>query len=272
MGVSGKTKADRDRYSEDDWQNTDQTTNTNSNTNSNTSSNNSGFTNTSSNSLLQNQGQSTDSTDATFNSPQGQAILNALTGNAASGQVGQGLQESANIYSRLGQGGINPYTEDLIKDSNIEAEKNFSNRLAQTRAGAYRGGTAANIGKQGQLAADFSAQQGASNATLRQGAFDSGQTLALGAAGGLGSLANQQQSLGTQLLALLRGENTSGTNASTQSSDTYGTQAGAGSSNSNTQTQQQVIEQLIAALTGGKSGTKSNTSAEIDGGYGINYG
>lgn len=276
MGVSAKTN--RDRYSEDNWKNSNESRNSTGTTNSNTASN----TNSQSNDVLNSLSRSattsanatSGSTSADFSSPEAQALLRSLTGGATSGNGQRYTDQAAGAFGSLASGKVSPYTEDIIKNSNVEADRNFAGRLAQTRAGAYRGGTAANIGKQGQLAANFSAQQGAENAKLRDSAFQSAQGNAAIGATGLASLGTQQQGLGTQLLALLRGEKVAGSTVGSQATDASQQQNNQSNTNSNTssstQTTQQMLETIIAALTGGSSGTKSGTSA--GGGFGVNYG
>ncbi len=243
MGLGAKASASRERDSQNVFQNTTgtNTTNTSQQTAGNTAQ------------------STTGATDATFNSPQGQQILAALTGAATGGNSGQNyLDQAGSTYGKLAgdQGTVNPYVEDVIKNSNSEADKTFGNRLMQLRAGGYRGGTAANINGQGRYAADFSAQQGGTNANLRYGAFNDAQARASSnnatGAAGLGSLGNSQQGLGQALLALLRGSSNTGANNVATTGSSQGV----------------TVEQILQALTGGSSGTKSN----VTGSGGFSFG
>lgn len=233
MGFGAKATASRDRYANDEWKNVNgtNTTNTSQQTQQNTA------------------GQTTGATDATFNSPQGQSVLNALTGQVVGGGAADYVKQAGDTYGAMSRdtGAINPEVENVIGASNREADKTFGNRLMQLRAGGYRGGTAANINGQGRYASDFTAQQQGVNSSLRYGAFNDAQkrgidSRATGAAG-LGALGQGQQGLGQAILALLRGQSSTGTTA--------------GSATGSSQTLS--IEDIIQALTGGSSGTKSNT-------------
>lgn len=296
MGVKNTTSASRDRFNTDTWQNGNQTTNSNNTTNTNsavtgntngtTSGNTSGVQNDLLSSLtqaLQTSNQATQgNTNATFSSPQGQAVLGSLTGSTTNGQGDKNVQQAGNTLGQLSSGQVSPYTEDIIKNANIEADRNFGNRLAQTRSGAYRGGTASNLNQQGQLASDFSAQQSLGNANLRQGAYQDAQTRALQASTAQGNLGSQQQGLGAQLLALLKGESTSGTLAGTQGNNTQTNQNNSQTTNQNTnqannqnntqntstQSTQQILENILSALTGGSSGSKSSVSDTLTGSFG----
>lgn len=206
------------------------------------------------------QQQQTGQTNATFD-PRGNAIIAGLTDSMAGG--GNYIKDAAAGYGGF-TGAVSPYTENIISGNNAEANKNFASRLAQVRAGAYRGGTAANIGKQGQLAADFTSQQAADNAKLRDNAYQQAQTMKLGATSGLASLGNQQQNSAAQLLALLRGTSTAGTATGTETGTTSSTQQGTQSGTSSTKTAQQIVDQLRQAMQGGGSGTSSGTSGQAD--------
>lgn len=239
--------ASRDRSSGDMFQNQTQNRNTNTTGTSNTNSVLNSLRNIFSSNNQQQQQQQT----ATF-APGGAATLTALGGTAGAG--GANMDRAAAGFGDF-NGQVSPYTEDIIKSGNMEADKQFANRLATTRAGAYRGGTAANIGKQGQLAADFTNQQQGENARLRQGAYDNAQTNKLAATAGLSGLGTEQQGLGAQLLQLLRGGTTTGTTTGTST----GQETGQDTGQQQTTTAQQTIEQLVSALTGHTSGTQSNT-------------
>lgn len=244
-------------------QDTSQSTNQNRTTNS-TGTSNTQSEGTSSLTALQQlaratQQQQTGQTSATFD-PRGNAIIAGLTDSMAGG--GNYVKDAAAGYGGF-TGQVSPYTESIISGSNAEANKNFAGRLAQVRAGAYRGGTAANIGKQGQLAADFTSQQSAENAKLRDNAYQQAQTMKLGATSGLASLGNQQQNSAAQLLSLLRGTSSTGTATGAETGTTSSTQQGTQTSNSSTQTAQQVLDQLIGLLTGKTSGTETGVSAGL---------
>lgn len=155
---------------------------------------------------------------AVFESPEAKNTLSYLQERDA--PTSKYTDPAARTYQRMadqtGQD-TNPYVEALIKDENAVAETGFQNRLAQTRAGAYRGGTGANMYAQDKVGADFQAQLSQGNNQLRYGAYDDAQNRALssnvsGAAGLAGlresdiGTALQQKGFATQLLALLRGE------------------------------------------------------------------
>lgn len=221
--VSGGGGANRDRFSEDSWGTSNQQRNENVDANR--------------------QG----SRRAAFDSPQGQSILGFLTdqtqqGGQYQGQAGQAYGSLAGL-----RGEQNPEVENIIKSTNKEADTNFSNRLAQSRAGGYRGGTGAGLYDQDKIAAQFTNQQAGDNAALRYGAFNDAQGRQLSAnvagAGGLAGLSGQNAASAAQILALLRGEDT----------DDQTRQV----SNANTLTNER----------GGKSGTKSGTNAWISGTY-----
>lgn len=221
--VSGTGTASRDRFSENNWQNS--TENANQSTNS------------------AQQGQSR----AVFDSPEAQQILSYLSQQS---QQGGGFQQQAGgAYGALAgmKGQTNPEVENIIKTGNQEANTNFANRAAMSRAGGYRGGTGANLYNQDKVASEFTNKQAGENAALRYGAFNDAQGRQLGAnvagAGGLSSLSGQSQGSAAQLLALLRGQDTEGAS------------------------QSQTISDIIKALTGGSSGTKSNTGQSISASY-----
>lgn len=233
MGLGAKASASRDRYSNDEWQNTTQQNNSKTNTAANTAG--------------------TTSTDATFGSPQGKSILDALTGQIVNGNGADYTNTAAGAFTRAANGGgVNPYVEGIISAGNKEADNTFANRLAQTRAAGYRGGTASNINNQEQLASNFTNNQAGQNANLRYGAYNDAAGRELSGAAGLASLGGQQTGLGAQILALLRGQTT------------------------NTNQQQNVesttLEDIIKALTGGSSGTKSGTSGSAGFSFGTGGG
>lgn len=221
--VSGGGSASRERFSENSWQNALE--NFFSNTNQNR------------------QG----SRSATFDSPEGQKTLGFLTDQATSG--GGFQQQAGNTFNTLAnlRGEVNPEVENIIKSTNQEANTNFNNRLAQSRAGGFRGGTGANLYSQDKVASEFTNKQAGENAALRYGAFNDAQNRTQSAnvagASGLASLAGQNQGLAAQLLSLLRGESTQD---ATQSSTTG----------------QSSTEQV-----GGRSGKKSGTGMSIEGSY-----
>lgn len=278
-----KANTNKNQSTENSWGNSNKSVNetgsssTNSSTVGNTATNASNtaqqndvlrsLTNSTNSTLNQTTGR----TNASFSSPEAQTLLASLTGRLTSSP--DYSAQAGSTYGRLAQGGVDPNVEGIIAASDAEASKNFASRLAQTRAGAYRGGTAANIGKQGQLAADFSAQQAGNNAKTRSDAYNNSNTMALAGASGLGGLASSQQGLGAQLLSLLRGEETSGlasgqqvgstaTNQTNQSNNTSNQAANtATNSNTSTQTTQQMLQTILEALSGGKSGTQTGSSA-----------
>jgi hypothetical protein len=221
--VSGTGTASRDRFSQDTWENTNQTRN------EQTDANREG------------------SRRAVFDSPQGQSILGFLTDQTQQGGQFQG--QAGNAYGSLAslRQGPNPEVENIIKSTNREADTNFANRLAQSRAGGYRGGTGAGLYDQDRIAAEFTNQQAGDNAALRYGAYNdaAGRNLTanVAGAGGLAGLSGQNASLGAQILALLRGEDTAD------------------------QTQQLTNANTLQTLRGGTSGTKSNTGQSITGSY-----
>jgi len=290
MGVKSKTNASRDRYSENASSNSKADTTRATDSTSNTSANSTGSSNTSANSLTEDTLKSLTNSNksslnetagkrsAVFDSPQGSAVLNSLTSRATGGPDYSG--NAAGIYDRLGRGGVDPNVENIIRASDTEANKNFSGRLAETRAGAYRGGTAANIGKQGQLAADFSAQQAGNNAKIRSDAYNNANTMALGAASGLGGLGANRDTLGASILSMLRGEATTGAARGTEAGTTAVDQTGssnvasntlnntANNTNTSTQTTERMLQTILEALTGNKSGTKSTVGSEVSAGFG----
>jgi hypothetical protein len=221
--VSGTGSASRDRYSENTWENSLQQFLSNTNQNR------------------------TGNRRAAFEGPQAESTLGYLTD-----QVGQGggyQQQAGQAYGDLARlrGQPNPEVENIIKSSNQEAETAFQNRLGQSRAAGYRGGTGANLYNQDKVAAEFSNKQAGENAALRYGAFNDAQNRGLSGqvagAGGLAGLSGQSGGLAAQLLALLRGENVE----DISQSSTTGQQSN--------------------AATGGKSGKRSSTGQEISASY-----
>lgn len=163
----------------------------------------------------------TGTTDPTFNSPESQAILARLSGTATDTAGTDYLHQAGNTYGAIAGGGdSNPYIEALIHDQNAVGDRTFQNRLAGTRAGAYRGGTGANMFGQGKLAADFTNQQSAQNNQLRADNYNTGQARKLAAAGGLADLGGGQASLAAQILAMLRGQKINQNEASSGRTDT----------------------------------------------------
>lgn len=179
MGASATGSASRTRESTDNWQN------------------------------------SSGSKDATFNSPEGQDVLKALTG-FSTGQKSDSnpyVGDAASIFKQQAGAGVNPYTENVIAGNNQEADKLYSQRMATLRAGGYRGGTASNEAGQARFTGDFTNQQAAGNANLRQNAYDTQASRALQAGSGLAGLGGLSAQTATQLLALLRGESSAGSTA-----------------------------------------------------------
>jgi hypothetical protein len=220
--VSGMIGANRDRYSENTW--------------------GSGTENTT--------GSQAGKRRAVFG-PEAQQTLSYL-GTPNSGESPY-TGDIANTYRGMTQdkGEMNPYVDEIIGAENELAKREFAGGLAQTRAGAYRGGTGNNLYQQGKLASEFSTKLARDNANLRYGAFNDAQNRgfqsqvagATGLAGLRESDINQdlgQRGLATQLLALLRGEDTD-------------------------MDMNQVVQ---AARTGGTSGKKSGTMGNVSGTYG----
>jgi len=145
-----------------------------------------------------------------FNTPEGQQVLNSLIGQAGS-SAGYG-EEAAGAYRSLASDAskVNPEVENIIRTGDQAANSQFSNRLAQSRAGGFRGGTGANLYNQDKIASEFTNQQENNNSNLRYGAFNDAAnratTARVGGASGLAGLSNQGQSLGAQILSMLRGE------------------------------------------------------------------
>lgn len=222
MGGSAKGSAERERYSENTWNTTNQ--NRQEDINANRS------------------GQRR----AVFDQ-QGKGIIDFLSGQ---GQEGSKYQQGAgDAYSTLAtmKGEVNPYVEESIKANNAVAESQFQNRLAQARAGGYRGGTGANLYSQGQVASDFTNQLAANNANLRYGAFNDAQnrgiTANVAGAGGLAGLSSQGQAILAQIVAALRGEDV------------------------NDQTQQRTNATAVINELGGRSGTRSKTKQDVEAEY-----
>ena len=221
--VSGGGSAQRERYNEDTWNNLARA-------------------------FTESQNSSREgSTRANFDSPQGQQTLGFLSDQT---QQGGGYQSQAGqTYNSLAslRGTPNPEVERIVSANNQEADINFGNRLAQSRAANYRGNTAAGLYDQDKIAAQFTNQQAGENAALRYGAFNDAQNRGLTAnvagAGGLAGLSGQSQGLGSQLLQLLRG---------TDAMDATQTDT-----NSNT----------IETQQGGRSGKKSGTKGFVEGSY-----
>lgn len=223
--VSGTGAASRDRYSEDTWSTGNQQRNENIDANR------------------------AGNRRAVFDSPQSQQLLGFLSDQS---MQGGGFQQGAgDAYASLAamRGGPNPEVENIIRSTNQEADRNFANRLAQTRAGGYRGNTAQGLYDQGQVASQFTQQQAGDNAALRYGAYNDAANRNLSAnvagAGGLAGLYGQNQGTIAQLLALLRGEDTAD------------------------QTRQMTNANVLSNQRGGTSGTRSRTSQSISGSYGI---
>lgn len=204
----------------------------------------------------------TGSRAATFDNPYASNILAALTGRTADPYtMGTAGVTATNAFGDLTKAtpSVNPNVENIISASNKEGEQVMQNNLAKVRAGAYRGGTGANMYGQGKVIADAANKRSLDNANLRYGAYEAdvnrGLTGKLAGASGLAGLEGQQQqgqtqqnALGAQLLALLRGETTQQQGTSNVESMTIG--------------------QILQALRGGKSGTTTNTS----GSAGLSWG
>jgi hypothetical protein len=194
----------------------------------------------------------TGSRAATFDNPYAQSILSALSGQVGqpAPQMGASGQQAASVYGGLtgATPAVNPNVESLIASSNKEGDQVLGNNLAKVRAGGFRGGTGANMYGQTEQIANAANTRAKDNSSLRYGAYEAdanrGVSSKLAGASGLAGLENMQQgaqqsqsNLGTQLLALLRGESTA----------QQGTSTGQTTS----------IQDIISALTGGKSGTSS---------------
>lgn len=149
---------------------------------------------------------------ALFDSPQAQQILSALTGQVAGPSAPNYGEEAAGTYRTMSAtpGGVNPFVEDAIAASNKEADAGLATNLAKVRAGAYRGGTGANMYGQGRMVADTMNTRAKDNALARIGAFESGESRRLAGMGagasGLAGMGSNQQLLAAQILAMLRGE------------------------------------------------------------------
>lgn len=183
----------------------------------------------------QNVSQQTDQTQtgqrrALFDSPEAQTILSSLTGQVAGSSRPDYGAEAAGTYRQMAAtpGGINPFVEQAITASNKEADAALQTGLAGVRAGAYRGGTGANMYGQGRMVADAANTRAKDNALARIGAFDSAATRQLAGqqagASGLGGLGTNQQLLAAQILSLLRGEDINQQSSGTMTGRTDGTQ------------------------------------------------
>lgn len=183
----------------------------------------------------QNVAQSTNQTQtgqrrALFDSPEAQTILGALTGQVAGSDRPDYGAEAAGTYRQMASnpGGINPFVEQAISASNKEADAALQTGLAGVRAGAYRGGTGANMYGQGRMVADAANTRAKDNALARVGAFDSAATRQLAGqqagASGLAGMDTNKQLLAAQILAMLRGEDVNQNTAGTMFGRTDGTQ------------------------------------------------
>lgn len=194
---------------------------------------------------------------AVFDSPQAQQILNALTGQSTGGGPAMGTygKQAGDTYGKLAntQGGINPAVEGLISAGNAEGDAQLDTGLAKVRAGGYRGGTGASMYGQGKLVADSANTRAKGNNEIRYNAYESGQNRQMAGqtagAAGLTNLegmnrqgAQNNANIGTQILALLRGENNNQNTAGTQ----HGTQA-------------VTAESILKALKEGVSATSGST-------------
>lgn len=242
MGFKLGGSASKQQFSQDQWQNKNQ--------NSTQQTNQTG------------EQAQTGQRTATFDNPYAGGILAALSGQTQqpyqTSSAGQGAE---NAFGGLTKAipNVNPNVESIISASNQEGDRALGNNLAKVRAGAYRGGTGANMYGQGRVVADAANERALGNANLRYGAFEADQnrglTSKLAGASGLAGLEGtkqagqgQQNALGTQLLALLRGENTN--------------QQGTSSLNSMT------VAQLLEALRGGSSGITTGSKGEA----GLSFG
>lgn len=163
--------------------------------------------------------------DATFNSPEGKQLLTYLTGQTTGGGAQKYADTAAGAYTKQASGAVNPEVENIIKASNYEGDRAAAGGMAKLRTQGYRGGTAANIFNQGTFANDYASKLAGENAKTRYGAFNDAQNRSLAGASGLANMAQGQNSLGAQILALLRGESKAGTDIKHTSGTVSGTDA-----------------------------------------------
>lgn len=204
----------------------------------------------------------TGTTTATFGD-EGNRILQYLM-NSGAGSAETGANAAATYGDLSRGGGVNPATEQIIARSNQEADRTFANRLAQTRAQGYRGGTGANVYRQDKLAADFTNAQAKENANLRYGAFNDANTNRLAGASGLASMSGAQQGLGAQILSLLRGQTQTGTQVGTQTGTQTGTQQTDTSQQTTSEQTTREILKALQELVAKTSGTQSGTSGSAE--------
>lgn len=113
--------------------------------------------------------------------------------------------------------GQNPFTEQAIAASNEEAKRFFDRGQAGVRAQNYRGSTPNNIFQQGEFSNRFAGNLAATNANTRMNQYNADFGNQLAATQGAASITQGNRLSGQNLLSLLRGETSSGTESGTSS-------------------------------------------------------
>lgn len=129
---------------------------------------------------------------------QGQQIINAL--------AGQEPGQAEATFSRLMQGGENPFQARWANAFRQGAFQDFGQAMRGVRGAGFRGGQGRDFMNQGQLASNFSNDLNANIMGALMGQHNVDNQLALGAAGGAGNLELGRQGSLLNLLSLLRGE------------------------------------------------------------------
>lgn len=141
---------------------------------------------------------------ATFD-PRADAIIKSLT-QAGGSNTDQKAVNASYLQSLQESNTGNPYVQDAIKGQNIEADKQFKNRLSQVRAGGYRGGVGRDTINQGNFVSDFTNKQYTDNARLLADNYQQAQGNRIAAASGLTNAETARQGSAIALLNTLRGE------------------------------------------------------------------
>lgn len=136
---------------------------------------------------------------------QGQSLLDTLTAKFTGGQDTTGRDTLSSLATN---GGINPFVDQAITQSNDEAGRMHDQTQAGIRSGNFRGGAAADMFGQADASGNFFSRLAGQNANTRVGAFDSAENRRLGAAGQLGGIESQDTGMATNILSFLRGQDT----------------------------------------------------------------
>lgn len=181
---------------------------------------------------------STGDTTPTYSSPQGQAVLGSLTGQATApitytnGQGGQvsGSQGASQAFGNAATTGApianyqqNPYVSSILSSSNALADQQLQKGEAGIRSQDYGAGDIKSLNDQGNYAGTFANQQALQNSQTQLGQYNQDQSNAMSGATGLAGQVSSQQNLAAQLLAMLRGTSQTGATTQVGTNDTSGT-------------------------------------------------